>query len=75
MHNGNKPTIELLKNIYLLQQTWLATTDSSFPEKMKLFDHQIHSLHDSIFFETELREWVKVRVNQSKIDWSVYIRY
>jgi hypothetical protein len=43
IHNGNKPTTELLKNIDLLQQTWLATTDSSFPPEMKLFDHQIHS--------------------------------
>ncbi|CAF3022608.1 unnamed protein product [Rotaria sp. Silwood2] len=43
VHNGNRPTIELLKNIDLLQQTWLATKDSSFPPEMRLFDHQIHS--------------------------------
>jgi len=43
IHNGNKPTIEMLKNIDLLQQTWLATTDHSFPAEMQLFDHQIHS--------------------------------
>ena len=43
VHNGNKPTIELLKNIDLLQQTWLATTDASFSPQMQLFDRQIHS--------------------------------
>jgi hypothetical protein len=43
VHNGNKPTIELLRNIDLLQQTWLATSDSSFPPEMQLFDRQIHS--------------------------------
>lgn len=34
--------MELLNNLDLLQQTWLATTDPSFPPEMKLFDHQIH---------------------------------
>lgn len=34
--------MELLNNIDLLQQTWLATTDPSFPPQMQLFDHQIH---------------------------------
>jgi hypothetical protein len=43
IHNGNKATVELLQNIDLLQQTWLGTTDSSFPPEMQLFDLQIHS--------------------------------
>jgi hypothetical protein len=43
IHNDNKPTVELLKNIDLLQQTWLATTDSSLPPEMQLFDRQTHS--------------------------------
>ncbi|CAF1617673.1 unnamed protein product [Rotaria magnacalcarata] len=42
IHNGNKPTVEMLNNVDLLQQTWLATNDPSFPYEMQLFDHQIH---------------------------------
>jgi hypothetical protein len=43
IHGGNKPTVELLNNIDLLQQTWLATTDPSFPPEILLFDQQINS--------------------------------
>jgi hypothetical protein len=42
VHNGNTPTVELLRNIDLLQQTWLSISDSSLPE-LKLFDQQINS--------------------------------
>jgi len=35
--------VELIKNIDLLQQTWLGTTDPSFPPEMQLFDRQITS--------------------------------
>jgi hypothetical protein len=43
IHNGDTPTIELWKNLDLMQQTWLATSDPSFPFKMKIFDQQINA--------------------------------
>ncbi|CAM4839468.1 unnamed protein product [Rotaria magnacalcarata] len=42
IHNGPKLTVEMLNNVDLLQQTWLATNDPSFPYEMQLFDLQIH---------------------------------
>ncbi|CAF3944826.1 unnamed protein product, partial [Rotaria sordida] len=43
IHNGNSPTIELLRNLDLLQQTWLATSDSSLPSELKIFDYHINA--------------------------------
>ncbi|CAF3859359.1 unnamed protein product, partial [Rotaria sordida] len=43
IHNGNSPTIELLRNLDLLQQTWLATSYSSLPSELKIFDYQINA--------------------------------
>ncbi|CAF1517584.1 unnamed protein product [Rotaria sp. Silwood1] len=43
IHSGNSPTIELLRNLDLLQQTWLATSDSSLPSELKIFDYQINA--------------------------------
>ncbi|CAF4522129.1 unnamed protein product, partial [Rotaria sp. Silwood2] len=43
IHNGNTPTIELLRNIDLLQQTWLSLSDVLVPPELKLFDQQINS--------------------------------
>ena len=43
IHNGNSPTIELMRNIDLLQQTWLSLSDLSTPPRLKLFDKQISS--------------------------------
>ncbi|CAF1117040.1 unnamed protein product [Adineta steineri] len=45
VHNGNTPTIELLRNLDLLRQTWLSLFDlsSSSSSELRIFDQQITS--------------------------------
>lgn len=42
IHNGNAPTVELLPNLDLAQQTWLAATYTSLSTELEHFDRIIN---------------------------------
>ncbi|CAF3415759.1 unnamed protein product [Rotaria socialis] len=48
IHNENAPTIEFLRNLDLLKQTWLIMSDSSLRPDLKAFDQNINVHLDSL---------------------------